>query len=363
VFGHDHEGASKSGYCHFRCREERDAFFRILALYHDIGKAVIKERHPMVGWHLINDVYRKEVREELFPLVLGREADEWRADLKKSGDSLIQITDDEEKRLLTIFERAIRFHDYFGVLSTGEGSLPLILDVIPLRATEPQETQAIFSVLMLLNLADIYGSVDTMLPEKVEVFHKDWKFLCDTIYDVHGDRALFFDAVRRRTQTTDSTIERLRRLMCEEAPTKWRDQIPKEMVEDILKEATLSRMYPFVRNFALFCKLDYCLPYKKMLMNITKTRSDLRSPQVPVDVMIRLLAEIEKRYGDLCRRPDRTWRRIGVEMAGLTRRPSADKKPSGTSKIGEAIADLLLQPGGLGKEWAVSECTVWFMEE
>jgi len=151
--------------------------------------------------------------------------------------------------------------------------------------------------------------------------------------------------------------------MFEGAPQEWRDEVGHDTVEEVFKEATLSRMYPFIKNFALFCKLDYCLPFKIMLTNMAMERKT--SPTVPINVMLTVLAELEKRYGDLSQRADGTWRRIGFEMAGLTRRPGAHKDAAQRtkSKIGETITDLFLRPGGLGKEWAVSECTVWFMEE
>jgi len=353
------------GYCRFSSNQERDVFFRLIALYHDIGKAIIPERHPMVGWHLIKDVYRKQVEQSLYPLVLGRNYKDWASECNAAQGNINQIIDHRERRLLKIFGQVVRFHDYFGVLSTGEGSLPLMLDLIALRGMDPTEAQETFSTLMIMNLADVYGSVNEILPQKVQMFCEDWQLLCDTVAekDIYGDRALFFDALREKTQKAKSTIDRLWRLMYEGAPLEWRDEITLDTVQEIFREATLSRMYPFINNYALFCKLDYCLSYKIMLMNTAKSKQvDLA---VPVNAMISLLGELEKRYGDLCERSDGTWRRIGLEMAGLTRRPTTHKDMAQRTKsrIGETITDLLLQPGGLGKEWAVSECTVWFMEE
>jgi hypothetical protein len=365
IFGGEY-GRDPSGFCNFvSTAEELQAFFRLLALYHDIGKAIILERHPMVGWHLVKDVYRKSVEQKLYPLILGHDYRDWNARLEKAHGNVDQIVDHREQRMLKIFGQAVRFHDYFGVLSTGEGSMPLMLDVVDLCGMEPSEAQEIFSTLMILNLADVYGSVGEILPQKVSVYCEDWRFLCDTISapEVHGDRSLFFDAIRKKTQTANATIQRLWRLVYEGAPPEWRDKINPGTIEEIFRDATLSRMYPFIKNYALFCKLDYCLRYTSMLMNTAMERKT--EPAVPVHAMISLLAELEKRYGDLCERNDGTWRRIGFEMAGLTRRPGAHKDHAQRTKsrIGETIANLHLQPGSLGKEWAVSECTVWFMEE
>jgi|GEM_PF-1555838 len=364
IFGSEHN-RDCNGYCRFNSSGEKDAFFRLLALYHDIGKAIITERHPLVGWHLVRDVHRDEVERKLYPLILGREYRDWRKQLEEAQGNVDEITSVRERSMLRHFGEVVRFHDYFGVMSTGEASLPLMLDLIALRGVDPTEAQESFSILVIFNLADVYGSVQEVLPQKVNVFCRDWRALCDTIADrnIHGDRSLFFDALREQTQTASASIERLWRLMYEGCPEEWRNEITHDKVEGVFKEATLSRMYPFINNYALFCKLDYCLGFKIMLMSMAKGMNTHLT--VPVNAMICVLAELEKRYGDLCQRPDGTWRRIGFEMAGLTRRPTTHKHLAERkkSRIGENIVDLLLHPGGLGKEWAVSECTVWFMEE
>ena len=84
-----------------------------------------------------------------------------------------------------------------------------------------------------------------------------------------------------------------------------------------------------------------------------------------MSAMTTLLAELEQCYGDVCQRADGGWRRIGVEMAGLTRKPATHKnvEERKKSKIGEAISELLILPESPGKQWAIGECSVWFMEE
>lgn len=339
-------------YCQLK-KEDFGPFFRLLALYHDVGKFIIHERHPLIGWHLIKDVYQQEVEAYLYPLLLGIPYNEW------DNRDLSELSK-YEKRLISIFEAVIRFHDLFGVLSTGEGSLPVMVDLVPLTGARPQDAKELFSLLMLLNLADLYGSVPEVLPEKVNFFCDDWKLLCDAIESAKGNRQRFFAKLLRKEQQTDRTIERIGRLMNEGAPREWRGQPINDRLTDMFAGSTLAGMHAFCTNFALFCKLDYALAFKLKIMQ--RAHAEKMHVTRPMARILWLLAQLEKQYGDLCKRKDGTWRRIGVEMAGLTRKPSSGRDRS-VSKIGDTICDLLLKTEEKGKQWSAGECTVWFMEE
>jgi len=93
-------------------------------------------------------------------------------------------------------------------------------------------------------------------------------------------------------------------------------------------------------------------------MMMKKAKDQQKDLNNPVAKIIEYLVQLERQYGDLCQRPDSTYRRLGLQLSGLTRKPSGSKY----SKIGETICDLLLNTDK-GNEWASSECTVWFMEE
>jgi hypothetical protein len=343
----------------------KEPFFRLLALYHDIGKSITIERHPLVGWHLLRDVHRERVQKELFPLILGRDYDTWQSELAK-GKRVDEMISANEKRMLSIFEATIRYHDYFGVLSTGEASLPLAVDLVGLRGTDPADARELFSVLMILNFADLYGSVPKVIPHMVKQFVSDWKILCDTIgsTDVNGDRSRFFMALRERAQRPIAAIDRLWRLVFAGEPEMWQNQISQELVEEVVKEIAFANISRFITNFALFCKLDYCLSFKKRLME--EARNQGQPVSAGINRTVSLLAALENRYGDLCQRSDGTWRRLGVELVALTRRPPPGQtslEGRSGSRIAETIAQLLLSPAGAGIVWAVGDCTVWFMEE
>jgi hypothetical protein len=341
-----------SKYCRLR-DEDLAPFFRLCVLYHDIGKYIIHERHPSVGWHLVKDVYQEEVEQYLYPLLLNIQYDEW----PKKKLSLTQY----QKRLIHIFEMVIKYHDLFGVLSTGEGSLPVMVDLISLTGAKPEDAKELFSILMLFNLADLYGSVEEVYPYKVNYYCEDWKILCDEIKKVDGNRNDFFQILLEKEQKPERTIQRIKRFMNEGAPKEWGNQlIDDSKIIEVFRSTTLAGMHSFCTNFALFCKLDYALSFKKEIMTKAYELND-KDVTKPMATILWLLVQLEKQYGDLCKRKDGTWRRLGVEMAGLTRKPPYGKDRK-VSKIGETLCRLLLETQK-GKEWAAGECTVWFMGE
>jgi hypothetical protein len=359
----------EKAFCRFDFNSIMKPFLRLLALYHDIGKSIITDRHSIIGWHLITDVHREEALYHLYPLILGINQADWESNLKKYNNDMDKFANPEERRLIKIFTTVIKYHEHFGILSTGEASLPVMLDLIDFSGVEIDDARELFSVLMIMNLADVYGTIE-VLPQKVEIFCDDLGKLCYFISkkSVEGDRDKFYEALRVESQKPESTIDRLWRLMYEGAPSKWRAKIKKPIIEKIFNDVVYTRKKDFMRNFALFCKLDYCLSFKNHLMNTAILFTDKNinsSPNASIRNMINILSEMEKRYGDLCQRPDSTFRRIGFEMAGLTRKPATHKKKKQRqkSKIADKIVELLLRPDTLGNGWAISECTVWFLEE
>ena len=221
--------ANQEAILHRIPEREFKSFFRLMAMYHDIGKCVIHERHPMVGWHLIKDVYQNEgVENELYPLLLGIPYNEW----EKQKDALKPY----QKRLLTIFEANIKFHDLFGVLSTGEAALPVMVDLIPLTGMDIITAKELFSILFLFNLTDLYGSVEKVsgipeiLPEKMNYFCDDWLCLCNTINEADGDRDSFFKLLYEEAKTPKRTLERIKRFMSEGESAVSRQKIEESLL-------------------------------------------------------------------------------------------------------------------------------------
>jgi hypothetical protein len=113
----------------------------IAALYHDIGKSIRRSNHPQIGANLI----RTFVAGEQTKLVDA---------LAHEGES--QSSESKHNRF-SLISSIIQHHDKFGVVSTGEGGLPIFSDVLYFNSgmkTIPGVVKNITSV-MLLNLADI----------------------------------------------------------------------------------------------------------------------------------------------------------------------------------------------------------------
>ena len=126
-----------------------DGIMRLAALYHDLGKYIISERHPTIGWFIaeyIDDGQQKDALRELL-----------------GSNQYLQL-------LLTI----IRDHDQFGVLTTGEASYPILMRAI--SETQTLQPQQVISAVALCNLADMIGTFD-IDGETVRKLKDDWEWV------------------------------------------------------------------------------------------------------------------------------------------------------------------------------------------
>ena len=117
----------------------------ISALYHDIGKYIRRENHPQIGANILHNYSEKERRKLLD--ILTHKYDEADSNSNHNRFSLIASI--------------IQHHDKFGVVSTGEGALPIFSDILYFTSNRESISgikKNITSV-MLLNLADI-GAVN-----------------------------------------------------------------------------------------------------------------------------------------------------------------------------------------------------------
>jgi|LGVF01.1.fsa_nt_gb hypothetical protein len=311
---------------HFK---EKDKY-RLLytALYHDIGKAVIKARHGPEGADIIKDSCLED-REKFYNLGLKR-------------PDFFLISD------------LIKFHDYLGMAGTGEVSYLIFDEVLypvsNLSLSRPMYAEKFLDYLLLLNLADIAGSSEEevtnetfiLLMHDFDVIKRAHNNISKTIYEKSFQKKVSDDdmcAVHKMTIPARNhnniqselqklaeyhTSERLRRLLREgfkkliknnkfEGLTDYKAWMNEKYQEELQiyvktpdewffrdykeKKEELHDLFPiiaslrginvkqeFYAKFAFFCKLDYMLGFLRELfetvitIEIEKKKEERKSP-------------------------------------------------------------------------------------
>jgi len=264
---------------HRRDATERKKHLLWAAFYHDIGKAIERARHGAEGADIIKDSHAAD--RALF----------WE----------MAISHAEIFRLAGL----VRFHDYFGTLATGEASYLLFTEVFfppsnPFFYVEPLaaalqrrasgaggqwcQDELFFDDLFLLNVADIAASVDDLTPEKAVVLMHDYAQLRPRV-ELSREKVCCLDEMAARLQedSVTHTAERIRRLLREgvraavhqepdgdDALTRGdaRDHFFElEDIQPVIRTLTgLNLPSSFYDGFALVAKLDYGLPFVRMLV-------------------------------------------------------------------------------------------------
>lgn len=122
-------------------RERVRELLMVAALYHDIGKSIRRANHPQIGANLLRNF--DETQRKLLVDGLALPSEPSSSDSKDNRFSLISSI--------------IQHHDKFGVVSTGEGGLPIFSDILYFSSS-PDAIAGIkknVTSVMLMNLADI----------------------------------------------------------------------------------------------------------------------------------------------------------------------------------------------------------------
>lgn len=111
------------------------------ALYHDIGKSIRRANHPLIGANLVRNFDEAESRKLVELLVHPHEPRDTPSRFNR----------------FSLITSIIQHHDKFGVVSTGEGGLPLFGDILFFASGQNQlaGVKKNVTAVMLLNLADI----------------------------------------------------------------------------------------------------------------------------------------------------------------------------------------------------------------
>jgi hypothetical protein len=195
-------------------------FIRFSVLYHDIGKSINRERHGLLGKHLLETLTDTDTAE-------------LRNLLRFKGDDYFPL-----------FIELIGHHDLFGMLCTGEASRPVLLDIM--RMKDPAR---VLGCQATLNIADIYSTLKARgLAMDIRIFRtvlEDWKFMVDCIKDEkQRDPVLFQTGIEKTVlfyaQQREYAAERIRRMIVSavylitEMKGMWGTQADQHAMEDAL---------------------------------------------------------------------------------------------------------------------------------
>lgn len=349
---------------------EPDPLLRVAALYHDIGKWIVRERHPTEGYFLL--MY-------LFP---------------PQNDRLADLVGD--RKIHELLLSLIRDHDKFGILSTGEASLPVIADLLnpALKATRCYQVAIV--ALMLLNLADMADSAAGGLgPLQTSFVVEDTQLLLRHLEHTGGSWAEFTESlvaeeaqpgrvtgrIARLVDTAYKIAERMQRDRAQQWQ-KRRRKPPDDLsytydaaywapipfprivneVDKQLRVFLIGGAYSrFCEDLAHFCKFDYGLYFfGEMARQFHLASIAAGRREFPLGDFVAALVEIIKSiidtYREFGERRDSMVPRVGVQMQALRR----------NANITETITGLLAQlPPNAPKyaheaiSWITHEVSVW----
>lgn len=304
-------------------------FLRVAALYHDIGKAINTDRHPTIGWYLVSSMYPEE-----------------RIKLQA------MLTRTELRTLLTI----IRDHDKFGVLSTGEASLPLLASITNLMQEEVKIQEQRLTALMLVSLADMSASFPLASCVAETVIH-DWNSFIRALENAWGDRGRLLPQIIHEAQQYENTVERIRRLLLTVnggTSEQWMSNDGRELISDVLKTTFMNRVDVFCQDFALVAKLDYSLRFFRLVMQECQQHG-IDNPSSIVHIIVNVLKGIVETYGEMLHTGRGHYRLIGIEFGGLT--------PVHAPEKAKALIHLLLERPAEGLAWLLSDVPAWYIWE
>jgi hypothetical protein len=327
--------------------------FRIGALYHDIGKYIIKERHPTIGWYTM-EYLNPEEKDELRSLLGGHE---------------------DYLQLLLLM---IRDHDEFGVISTGEGSYPILLRAANSLGSHFDDQKRILSAIMWLNLADMAGTPGLVLSaaDVKKVIH-DWEWMLNAINVCHAKGERLDDYVIREASREDLVEERITRLLLEACrgisrrDRELRQESSHEKVRAKVRNA-INTVYPtdnprlgFASELTHICKLDYGKRFFSSLVEyfegppgsgekrlLPKWSSEYVKTDDLIYSILAILRRLSSTYSAMTKSEVGSGNLIGVEMKDLTPRNAPEKTAQ--------IIELLHTSHYPGLSWMMSDCLAWY---
>ncbi len=329
--------------------------FRLAALYHDIGKYIIKERHPTIGWYTM-EYLKPDDKAKLLGLL------------------------DNRQDYLELLLIMVRDHDEFGVLCTGEASYPILLNATTSLSNLDEDKRKIISSIMWLNLADIAGTPGVKLTVgTVKNIVNDWQWYLDALSLCKTKGQTLDEYVISESSSEDMVVERISRLLIE-ASRKFPDRYNELTVPSShgyyvhqLVRNQLRRVYTthnlrqdFVSEFAHVCKLDYGKRFFERLIDYCEGQpksppisgslgfwaNDRKKPDTLIYFVFAILRKITSTYKTMIRSDNGVGNLIGVEMKDLT--------PDNAKEKTAEICKLLVEEHYPGLSWMMSDCPAWY---
>lgn len=328
---------------------EIKALLRMSALYHDIGKYIIKERHPTIGWYIVQYIDTEEKKK------------------------LRQILSNSEElfRMLSII---LRDHDQFGVLSTGEASYPILLHTARSAENNIKEQKKILAGLFLTNLADMAGSFD-LDGNTANTAIDDYEWFNNAITYCSDNRLPLSEYVIQESSKIPIVCDRIHRLLITSA-RNWdlRSQEFKnpgninEQLDIFFGSAQAIRK--FAVKFTRICKLDYGKRFFDALVEYCEgpptANEKEKQRKLPKDkhakermpservyyAILSVITRITETYGAMLQLECNAESLIGVELKDLTPGHALEKTAQ--------IIELIMTSHYPGLTWMMSDVPAWY---
>lgn len=343
-----------------REEQEKKTIWLLEAFLHDVGKALTYAKHPTRGEYLVTRL-ETEQRDEFIKL-LGN------GDIRKGEEKFNQI------------KKIIAFHDRFGVLSTGEASYGILVDILDLgsREIDLDKARKTISHIMILNLIDIDASIGGLYSKKVEIILDDWYDTCQNsnspLKQSRGDRTEFERLLLELATKNERTITRLARLINESYRSGKKAEETKQglefdvslwpeydvedfygKVQDVVQTAIGINWDEFRKDFAHVVKMDYLLYVTTEIVrnNWEKWKKDKskNAQEEITDIIVKVVIKLRDQFTRLIRQAD-TRMRIGIDLSVLRQTPD----------VTEQIAILLGgddREANIGLDWLATEASAW----
>jgi hypothetical protein len=301
-------------------------YIAVAALYHDIGKIIQRDRHPTIGYYHLQYSPEQGALRDMFRT----ELDHW------------------------LFLHIIRFHDVFGVVSTGEGSLAALVDLIPMREMSEAERLGLMHLFLRINLADIAGTVPVREAKILHMMADLRRAASAMPSGGKGTRPTeglaFREALIEADTSVGRAVARIQRMLAEPGLPEYQDPGLDIVIERELMAIQGSNVRQFAQTFSHVCKLDYLLRFVRALQNHAKENG--KPVRMVVNAFVAMLCRVVNEYGDLTFRTGGDRRRIGIALKGWTREPGMTAK----------LCSMLFDDTHLALQWATEEATAWFYD-